>query len=149
VSLKDGFAFAAGASMVLTASGKHGSGQDSKRVALRFLNDCPFNLGVSEVMATLGTLEHPAWHGTPAAIRCLGWVKGRQTGRLPIGTRRPNSIAEMVERYVKPRDDELRRMCAPNSQGSLLNSDTVTARLYFKSSGLISCLCFVVWLNTK
>jgi hypothetical protein len=60
--LKDRFGFATGAGVVLTIFRKRGSRQNSKRVAVCFLDHCECNFGVSEIVAALGALEHPAWH---------------------------------------------------------------------------------------
>ena len=62
VPLEDGFAFTAGASVVLSFLVERGSGKDSVRVAVRFFNNREFDLGVNEVMATFGALQHPVRH---------------------------------------------------------------------------------------
>ena len=48
--------------MVLNLLGERGSGKHSIGVAVRFLNHRDFDLGVNEVTAALGTLEHPLGH---------------------------------------------------------------------------------------
>jgi hypothetical protein len=80
VPLEDGFLFAVGASLLLTVLGEGRSGQDPEGVAACFLYDCVLNLGMREVMATFGTLQHPSWHAslTSRSDRMFGWVKGRQ-----------------------------------------------------------------------
>jgi hypothetical protein len=38
----------------------------------RFLNDCTFDLSVSEAVATIRALEHPAWHWRREPFRLHG-----------------------------------------------------------------------------
>ena len=70
--LKDRFGFAAGAGVRFTVLGKRGLGKDSERVMERFLNDCTFDLSVSEAVATIRALEHPAWHWRREPFRLDG-----------------------------------------------------------------------------
>ena len=62
VPLEDGFAFTAGASVVLSFLGERGPGKDSVRVAVCFLNSREFDLGVNEVTAALRAFQHPERH---------------------------------------------------------------------------------------
>jgi hypothetical protein len=50
--------------VVLNLLGERGSGKDSKRVALRFLNHCEFNLGMNKITVAIRALQHPARHWT-------------------------------------------------------------------------------------
>jgi hypothetical protein len=52
--------------MPLDLLSEGGSGKDSVRVAVRFLNGREFNLGVNEMATAFGALQHPVRHGLSA-----------------------------------------------------------------------------------
>jgi hypothetical protein len=66
VPLKDGFLLTTGASMPLGFLSKGGSGKDTIWIAMSFLNGREFDLGVNEMAAAFGALQHPVRHGLSA-----------------------------------------------------------------------------------